>query len=307
MKRLKLRISFFIQRYSIKIKNGYSLLENIIRKNKLRFQFNNLYKKGIIHEMGVNKNSPRKLIISITSYPKRFNNLHWVLYSLLTQTIKPNKVILVLSKKEVKSEKEIPNKILFLRKIGLKIKFVKENYKSYNKLIFTLKDFPEYNIITVDDDILYPKWFLEKLYYKHKEHPKEIICYRTHLIKKRGNNLDPYSTWMNYDMRKYYKGLNLLPTGVSGILYPPNSLNKEVFNSKIFLNICPLADDIWFKAMSLLNKTNCRRVFKDRNFENRALKGTQEQSLGEENVINGKNDEQIKRVFNRYNIDKYLN
>lgn len=293
----KSKIASYFKKYFLE--TIHSFIKNII----IELKFNRLYRKKIIQSEGIDKNSPKKLIISLTSYPKRFPKLHLVLYSLLTQTMKPNKVILVLSEKEIENEKDITSRILFLKRFGLEIKFIKDNYRSYNKLIPTLKDFPEDNIITIDDDIIYPEWFLEKMYLEHKEHPKDIICYRAHLIKKYNNKLRPYSEWMDYDLKKYYQGMNLFPTGVGGILYPPGSLNKEVFNSKTFLEICSLADDVWFKSMSLLNKTNCRRVFKNKNPHFANLRATQETSLYKENVWLGKNDEQIKKVFKRYNLN----
>lgn len=286
-------------------KNIYLVLKSIIIEQKIKFEFNNLYKKNP-QLKGIKNNSSKKLIISLTSYPKRFNKLHLAIYSLLTQTLKPNKVILVLSKKEIKKEGDLPSKILFLKKIGLEIKFVKENYRSYKKLIYTLKDFLEYNIVTVDDDIIYPKWFLEKIYLKHKKYPKDIICYRAHLIKKYHNELEPYLEWGKYNLKKFPQGMNLFPTGVGGILYPPNSLNKKIFDSRVFLKICPLADDVWFKAMSLLNKTNCRRVFEYKNFEIAPLRSTQKTSLGIKNVGLGKNDEQIKKVFSKYKLNQEI-
>lgn len=301
---MKKQVNQLIQKYSLK--NIYFVLKSIIVEQKIKFEFNNLYNKKNSQLKGIKKNNPRKLIISITSFPKRFNKLHLVLYSLLTQTLRPNKIILVLSKQEIEDERDIPDKILFLKKLGLDIKFVKENYKSYNKLIFTLKDFPNYNIVTVDDDIIYPKWFLEKLYIKHKKYSKDIICYRAHLIKKEGDKLKPYLGWMNYDIKKFYQGINLFPTGVSGVLYPQKSLSKEIFNSKVFLDICPLADDVWFKAMSLLNKINCRRIFENKNIHFPILRSTQETALFKENVGLGKNDKQIKKVFKKYNLNKNI-
>lgn len=282
----------------------YSSIKNFPIEKKTELEFNSLYKKNILVK-GIEKDSSKKLIISLTSYPKRFPKLHLVLYSLLKQTVKPNKLILILSKKEIEKEEDIPNKILFLKKYGLEIKFVKENYKPYNKLIYTIKDFPEYNIITVDDDIIYPKWFLEKLFLKHKEYPQDIICYRAHLIKKTSAKIGSYSKWMNYDLKKFYQGENLFPLGVCGVLYPSGSLNKEIFNSDVFLKICPYNDDLWFKAMSLLNKTNCRRVFKNKNpHPFLTLRRTQEKSLWD--INQSKNDEQIKKVFKKYNLYKFL-
>jgi hypothetical protein len=289
-------IPFYFKEYFLK--KIYFYITNVI----IEIQFNKLYEKKIVQSEGIEKNSSKKLIISLTSYPKRFNKLHLVIYSLLTQTIKPNKVLLILSKKEIEDENSIPSKVLFLKRFGLEIIFIEDNYRSYNKLIQSLRDFPDYNIITVDDDTIYPEWFLEKMYVQHKEYPKDIICYRAHLIKKIDHRLRPYLEWIDYDLKTHFQGMNLFPTGVGGILYPTGSLNKEVFNSKIFLKICPHADDVWFKAMSLLNKTNCRRVFKNKNRHFAILSHTQETGLYKENIDLGRNDEQINKVFKKYNF-----
>lgn len=298
------RIINYLGKYSPK--KIYFFIKNIMLERKIEREFFKVYKTNAIPTIGIEKESSRKIVISLTSYPGRFSKLHLVLYSLLTQTTKPNRVVLVLSKREVKSETEIPPKVLFLRRLGLEIKFAEKNYRSYNKLIHTLKDFPEFNIITIDDDIIYPRWFLEKLYLKHKEYPKDIICYRAHLIKKSLSKIKTYLDWFDYDLERFSQGANLFPTGVGGVLYPPKCLNKEVFNSKAFLKICPLNDDVWFKAMSLLNQTNCRRVFKNKNIEPLPLRGTQKTRLSIQNVGLNKNDEQIKNVFTRYFINKYL-
>lgn len=286
-------------------KNISNFLRNILSECKINSYFERLYSNKKRIKKGVNQKDSKRLIISLTSYPKRFDKLHLVLYSLLNQSLKPNKLILVLSEKEIKKD-FVPKKIRFLEQFGLEIKFIKENLRSYGKLIPVLKEFPNYNIITVDDDIIYPRDFLEKIYLKHKEYPKDIICYRAHLIKKENNELRSYLEWGKYNYEKIYEGENLFPTGVGGVLYPQNSLNKEVFNSKVFLNICPLADDVWFKAMSLLNKTNCRRVFTKKNIHFVTLRSTQTTSLMSENVNQGKNDEQIKKVFEKYKLIKYL-
>jgi hypothetical protein len=54
--------------------------------------------------------------------------------------------------------------------------------------------------------------------------------------------------------------------------------------------------------MSLLNKTNCRRVFKNKNPQFVILRNTQKTSLYKENIGLGKNDEQINKVFEKYNL-----
>ena len=82
---------------------------------------------------------------------------------------------------------------------------------------------------------------------------------------------------------------NLFPTGVGGVLYPPGSLNRDVVKKELFLELCPLADDIWFKAMGLLNGTKTIMVG-DTSKSFLAIKSAQKSSLWRENVGNNKND-----------------
>ena len=56
------------------------------------------------------------LIISLTSFPQRMYEIHYTLYSLLTQTVKPAKVILWLGIEQFPNkEKDIPEKVLKLK------------------------------------------------------------------------------------------------------------------------------------------------------------------------------------------------
>ena len=52
-----------------------------------------------------------------------------------------------------------------------------------------------------------------------------------------------------YDARK------IMALGYGGVLYPPGAFDEEVFNEKVFMRLCPYADDIWFFAMALKKGT----------------------------------------------------
>ena len=43
---------------------------------------------------------------------------------------------------------------------------------------------------------------------------------------------------------------NLVQIGVGGVLYPPHCLDETVLDRPLFMDICPLADDIWLNAMA---------------------------------------------------------
>jgi hypothetical protein len=85
--------------------------------------------------------------------------------SILNQTYKPDFVVIQLAEEEFPNkEKDLPKNLLKLRQFGLKIKWNKVNYKPYNKLIPTIKEYPNDIIVTVDDDIIYDKNMIKRLW-----------------------------------------------------------------------------------------------------------------------------------------------
>ena len=246
----------------------------------------------------------KDLIVSLTSFPQRMYEIHYTLYSILNQTVKPGKVILWLSKEEFPNlEKDIPQKVLQLKENGLTINWC-TNIFSYKKLIPTLLNYQNNIIVTADDDIFYEKDWLKTLIESHKSNPDCIISHRAHKIKfTKDGNIAPYKKWTKKIRNIKPSYLHFL-TGAGGVLYPTNSLNKDVLNEKLFLKLSPKADDIWFWAMAVLNGTkicvakNCIKHLTYVNPEReRGL--TNESTLFSINKKGG-NDVQLQKVLNHY-------
>lgn len=243
------------------------------------------------------------LIISLTSFPQRMYEIHYTLYSLLTQTVKPAKVVLWLGTEQFPDgEKDIPQKVLKLKENGLVIEWHK-NLRSYTKLVPSLKKYPNNIIVTADDDIYYEKDWLEKLLKSHKENKNCIICHRAHRVKFDREKLAPYKKWPKKIKGGKASYLNFL-TGVGGVLYPQNSLHKDVLNEELFTELAPKADDVWFWAMAVLNKTKIL-VVKDWIRELTYVNPERERGLTDEVTLfsfnkKGGNDLQIEKVLNHY-------
>lgn len=243
------------------------------------------------------------LIISLTSFPQRMYEIHYTLYSLLTQTVKPAKVVLWLGSEQFPNgEKDIPQKVLKLKENGLVIEWHK-NLRSYTKLVPSLKKCPNNIIVTADDDIYYEKDWLEKLLKSHKENKNCIICHRAHRVKFDREKLAPYKKWPKKIKGGKASYLNFL-TGVGGVLYPQNSLHKDVLNEELFTELAPKADDVWFWAMAVLNKTKIL-VVKDWIRELTYVNPERERGLTDEVTLfsfnkKGGNDLQIEKVLNHY-------
>lgn len=237
-----------------KLYNIYNLPH--ITKPKVEYEMNLVLKDGYC---GIDKNSGRKekLIVSLTSFPDRMYDIKYTLYSLLTQTLKPDMIILWLAEEQFPNkEGDISDEILSLKKYGLSIKWC-EDLKSYKKLIPSLREFPDDIIITADDDMYYYKEWLSDLYSSYKEYPNFIHTFSTNTVVIADNKLDGFSF---KDKPPKNAAFGLIICGGYGNLYPPHSLYKDMLNIKLIKELSPYEDDLWIWAMAVMNNTKIKTV-----------------------------------------------
>lgn len=256
--------------------------------------------------MGVTDSGrPSKLIVSLTSFPERMYDIHFTLYSLLNQSLKPDAVVLWLAPEQFPNkEKDIPPAVLKLQQNGLTIKWC-QDLRSYKKLVPALKEEPDNVIVTADDDIFYPPAWLELLYTAYIKNPKAVHCHRGHKLQfDQNGNILPYKKWKHRISHDDASCRNFF-TGAGGVLYPPHALHADATNIELFRQITPTADDIWFWAMAVLNDTPINVV--ENNLKaliyvnpERELKITSEITLAMVNTSNNQNDRQIQKVLQQY-------
>lgn len=282
------------------IKINYKKIKNHIDNDKIQKQINEFKGKGIAKK----KRNP-KLIVSLTSFPQRIYDIHFALYSLLNQTLKPDELVLWLGNEQFPNkEDDLPQSILSLKNNGLTIGWCND-IKSYKKLIPALREFPDDVIVTADDDKYYPSDWLELLYNAYLKEPQYIHCHRAHRITFDENkNIKKYSTWSMNISNIGPSFCNFL-TGVGGVLYPPKVLYKDILNEALFLKLSPTNDDIWFWAMAVLNNTKISAIKNNipifRNIKSGRISGLKsEMKLYTTNIIDGGNDKQLKNIFNYY-------
>jgi hypothetical protein len=134
---------------------------------------------------------------------------------------------------------------------GLEIRQAPQDIRSYSKLIWSLQEFPDNIIITADDDMYYPRNWLEQLLEQHQVYSDRVIAHSARHVKFKDYEITPYLEWD----KSTGNAPAIHPLGCGGILYPPACLHRDVLNSELFMNLCPTADDIWFWAMAVLNGT----------------------------------------------------
>jgi hypothetical protein len=92
--------------------------------------------------------------------------------------------------------------------------------------------------------------------------------------------------------------------GYGGVLYPPGALHEDVQQRDIFLALTPRADDLWFKAMSLMAGTEVRRSSAPGR-KPVPIWGTQRNSLKRTNVRRDGNTEQWRALYAHYHLQRY--
>lgn len=198
-------------------------------------------------QYGLDENS--NIIVSLTSYPARIDTVWITIATLLNQTMKPYKVILWLAKEQFHNEK-LPKKLLELQNRGLEIAYC-EDLMPHKKYYYTMQKYPDYFVVTADDDIFYPENHLEKLWVGYKKYPGNIICHWSHKIKfNEDKEFLPYNDWDNNG--EDIPSLLNLAVGCNGVLYPSKAMPDEAFEIDKIKKYALHTDDLWLKCMSIL-------------------------------------------------------
>jgi hypothetical protein len=196
----------------------------------------------------------------------------------------------------------LPPVLSKLQRRGLEIRWCKD-LGPHTKLIHALKAFSGALIVTADDDCFNSRNWLGDLYNAYLAQPQYIHCHRAHLMRADDNGaLLPYRQWDICSNGFVGPSTMLFPTGVGGVLYAPDHLDGEVFDENVFRSICPKADDVWFKAMSLKSSVNCKKI-RPYSSDLIIIRGSQAVSLEDHNDLShGGNDDQLKAVFEKFNL-----
>ncbi|MFC6978208.1 hypothetical protein [Microbulbifer taiwanensis] len=146
---------------------------------------------------------------------------------------------------------------------------------------------------------------IDMLYRAHRRDPAHIYCHRGHRMRlDEQGALRPYDEWQSGVFDSAASPL-VFPTGMGGVLYFPGSLHQDAFDKDKFMALCPNADDVWLKAMSLKQGTLCARIDDSRHWKTRFLGvgGSQSHSLKRENWDRRcGNDSKIQAVFSEYGL-----
>ncbi|MDE7253383.1 MAG: hypothetical protein K2O32_10640 [Acetatifactor sp.] len=240
-----------------------------------------------------------KIIVSLTSYPKRISCVDRVIKTLLIQTLKPDKIIIWLSKEEFPNQNmDLPTDLIELCQYGLEIRWVSGDLKSHKKYFYAMQEFEGEIIITVDDDTYYNPELIECLYNSYISHPHAVSCTRTNLICKDDmEDLSPYGDWeKKYSFYVDMEMMDLLAVGCGGVLYPPNCFELDTLCDEYSIEkYCLFQDDLWLKINEIIAGIPTVLIKEYKRLLISEIGGSQEVALYT-NINRGGNDEALSKL-----------
>ena len=237
------------------------------------------------------------IIVSLTSFPARINSVWLVVDSLFSQTYRPAKILLVLTKDEFPAGMEgVPKSLKRFLDKGLEIVFTEQNLRPHNKYYYALNTYRDRNIITVDDDLYYWSDTIQRLMELHRQHP-DCVCGNSVLRINMNSDRFEFEHLQTNDV-----SFSNLAQGVCGVLYPMNFRSEELFNIDSINRMSLTADDQWLKAQGMLMKINVASG--EGYFHPLMLVGSQKIALWHKNMGNHESSVVWSCLYRYYELNK---
>ena len=194
----------------------------------------------------------KRIVISMTTIPSRFNKIAPTLCSVLSQSRRVDEIRLNIPYKSLKGDKyKIPKSILKLKYV--KIHRVEKDLGPSTKLLPTLDYEPDSTIIVIDDDMIYGSELVRKLTdVFNKQKQKDVIT------NYGCNSKDGKFTRMN----KYLwgDGYVYLLFGCGGYILNANMVPPDVFNYERGPKQAVFVDDNWISGWLHMNGIKVRTL-----------------------------------------------
>lgn len=189
-----------------------------------------------------------KMVVSLTSFPRRINYVWLVIETMLCQTYKPSAIVLWLSKVQFPNEMEdLPQSLLNQTKRGLQIRFVEGDVRSHKKYFYAFHEFRDKYVVTIDDDLFFPTYFLDSMIKCKEKYKDDVIAsYGSHFEwnKTEGHLvLQDKCAEPNISMNDVTFG-----TG-GGTLFEPSKFIDVMDDLETIVELCPTEDDMYLNAL----------------------------------------------------------
>jgi len=202
------------------------------------------------------------VVVCLTSYGRRAESVYLTIESIVRDRARPTRIVLWLDEEPFLSS--LPKSLRRLQARGLEIKAC-ENFgphKKYFPYVCSQESFA-LPLVTADDDIIYPRGWLEELTIAYTATPDTIISNRARVICMSDPASDfpaiaPYSMW---DLAQgTAASFANFSTGTSGVVYPPSMQRALRDLGQSFVDDFWSADDIWLHATAVSRGVRTRQA-----------------------------------------------
>jgi hypothetical protein len=154
-------------------------------------------------------------------------------------------------------------------------------------------------LVTADDDILYPRYWLRDLAEAYRREPNVLHCHLAKVISLEEDRVAKYGTWQTCNSIE--PSLSNVAHGVAGVIYPPLFVVALKQAGDAFRECCPKADDLWLHVNALRHRFQTKQIRAGgKRFP--TIPGTQENGLWVENNATG-NDQQAQLTYSKDDIE----
>ena len=239
-------------------------------------------------------------VVSLTTFGVRIQLVYLTLESIARGTVRPSRLILWISEDErdkvdIASLRRLVNR-------GLEIRFCEDwgPHKKYYPYVESTERFDR-PLVTADDDVLYPDYWLQRLVSAHGAEPNVIHCYRAHHVSVMNGQIQPYNTWpaCHSDRPSFLT----FATGVSGVIYPESFLEVARQAGRGFTDKCPRADDVWLHHLAVTSGHRVRQI-QATPVHFVEVRGARASALHRFNVKQGGNDAQVASTYSLEAIER---
>lgn len=182
---------------------------------------------------------PERLVVSLTTIPARIHDLRPTLLSLIEQTRPPDRIILALPHRSRRDGQPYPIPVDLPAGVSI---LRCDDLGPATKLLPALRAEPEALVVALDDDVIYPRDYLETLLAVHRQHPRAALGWRGWRIEADVPPRRFRHIWAS--AVKAPQPVDIL-LGWGGYLIPPGSLDNAVFEYEGWPEAMRWVDDVW--------------------------------------------------------------
>ena len=213
------------------------------------------------------------------------------------QSVKPDKILLCLSKDQFPTEDTIPYSLLSRRDSQFEIRKVEGDIRSHKKYYYAAKEYPNDLLFLIDDDIYYDTDIIRRSMTSYMEYGKKcVVCIYGSRIVYDEKGCKSYSEWQPIEGKKAI-GKDLFFGSGGGTLFRPSYMYKYLSIIDLAIKLTPIDDDIWLNAMAM--KTLLTKVMLPHG-PLLSVKEKNNVTLSSVNNGQGRNDVQLEAVRKYY-------